>query len=107
MTNCVDLTNLRAATDGDVELERELFDEYVSSSVGLIAQLEEAPDNESWRKAAHALKGISGNLGAMPLANLCKEGQEISDSTSPEKAALLAQIKEEHSKVLDFLSAQG
>ncbi|MGB0720421.1 MAG: Hpt domain-containing protein [Bdellovibrionales bacterium] len=106
----VDLTNLREAIDGDKELEQELFDEFISSSKVLIIALEQHcagnSDNEAWRKAAHALKGISVNLGADHLGTLSKDAQEGFEAASPEKNTWLSQIKAEHEKVLQFLSEQ-
>jgi HPt (histidine-containing phosphotransfer) domain-containing protein len=104
----VDLSNLREATDGDRELEQELFEEYITSSQELVSELDDllaqSGDNESWRKAAHALKGISANLGANRLAEISKHAQDSHEDDNSVKHDLLSQIREEHKKVIDFLN---
>ncbi len=108
---CVDLSNLREAIGQDPDLERELFEEFITSSAALCAELEKhckgESDNEAWRSAAHAMKGISANLGAGPLATLCKKGQEGFEQSQSSKMDMLAEIKEEHKRVLDYLNSQA
>ncbi|MGH1456003.1 MAG: Hpt domain-containing protein [Alphaproteobacteria bacterium] len=109
-TETVDLSNLRMATDGDAELEQELFEEFISSTTDLIHDLENhcqgSSDNEKWRTSSHALKGIALNLGANPLGALGKNAQDISEHSIDEKTRLLSNIKSEHQKVLEFLKTQ-
>jgi len=105
----VNLTNLREITDGDTELEAELFEEFRTSSSALMIELEhnlQNDDYEPWRKTAHALKGIAANLGAGQLANLAKEGQENYKALVNVKQNLLNQIKSEYINVLRFLELQ-
>ena len=107
MGKCVDLTNLRNAIDNDHELEQELFQEYVESSSALIndlrAGLASPAGNEDWRKAAHALKGISLNLGASALGELAMAAQDAFEAAETEKSKMLSDISEEHARVLAFL----
>ncbi len=107
---CVDLSNLRMATDGDTELEQELFKEFISSTTKLINDLENhchgSNDNETWRTSSHALKGIALNLGANPLGELGKNAQNLFEGSIDEKSSLLTNIKIEHQKVLEFLKTQ-
>lgn len=111
MTQRVDLSNLREAIGNDKALEKELFDEFIVSSKELLEDLREhcrgASDNETWRKSAHALKGISYNLGAVPMAELCKRGQENFESSVEEKLQLFEKIQSEHSHILQYLSKEA
>lgn len=106
MSSPVDLTNLREITDGDTQMENELFREFLSASdsyvVGL-ASLTSANQNEEWRKTAHAFKGISFNLGANHLGELCKKAQENNTASEQEKLAMLDDIRKEYNEVRDFL----
>ena len=106
----VDLSNFREATDGDKELEQELFEEFYASSDDIMVKLDahctENNDNETWRQAAHALKGLAINLGAARLGELCKKGQDMSENSIPEKQELLHSIKSEHTKVIEYLKSQ-
>lgn len=102
----VDLTNLRDMMGGDEELEREIFQEFLSSSETCIRNLEAscASGNESgWHSASHALKGSALNLGAAHLGELCKTAQESASADISVKTALLDQIKIAFEEVRQFL----
>lgn len=107
---CVDLSNLREMTDGDTELEAELFQEFITSSQELLEELKSQytthGDNETWQKTAHALKGISINLGAMPLGDLAKDAQENYDHSYDYKHSLFQKIEAAHKDVLNFLAEE-
>ncbi|MFZ4540973.1 MAG: Hpt domain-containing protein [Rickettsiales bacterium] len=103
----VDLTNLREMTDGDTELERNLFAEFMRSFEDCLTKLQASVDEagqEVWRSNAHAMKGISYNLGATPLGDLCKKAQEEHQSPTSTKDSLLNSIMVEYEKVKDFLT---
>jgi HPt (histidine-containing phosphotransfer) domain-containing protein len=102
----VDLSNLRDMTDGDPNLEKELFREFYVSSETCIAALQINADPsvaETWRKSAHALKGIALNLGAQKLGDLCKMAQEEYMADISAKEALLNDIQTEYHAVKEFL----
>ncbi|MGE4351951.1 MAG: Hpt domain-containing protein [Bdellovibrionales bacterium] len=106
MTEAVNLENLREMTGGDSALEKELFDVYVSSSDDCLKALEAnqgAGQEETWRTQAHAWKGMSLNLGAEPLGQLCAQAQMNHLATPEEKAKMLEAIKAEYDKVKQFL----
>lgn len=106
MPQPVDLTNLREITDGDTEMEAELFAEFITSSDAYIRNLSEmVQDNQSeeWRSIAHAFKGLALNLGAEHLGELCKAAQENHTATHQEKATMLASIQEEYHVVRGYI----
>lgn len=106
MGDHVDLTNLRSMTDGDVEMEKILFEEFCSSFESRLLILRESFKKEAaetWRTNAHALKGISLNLGAMKLGELCKAGQDGAHNNEDEKSELLKKIEAEYAEVKQFL----
>lgn len=101
----IDFSNLREFTDGDVELELGLFEEFIHASsrfIDILRDLVHEGDIEIWRKEAHGLKGIALNLGAGDLGELARQAQEFSGST-PEKQDLFRRIEAEHKKVLSAL----
>lgn len=103
----VDLSCLRELTNGDAELERQLFAEYIRAGEGFIkilAQSLEEAQSESWRKAAHAFKGLSLNLGAESLGNLCKDAQINHTTDAASKARMLKHIEAEFVEVKHFLT---
>lgn len=102
----VDLSNLREAIDGDKDLERELFNDFISSSQELLDTLRNADDDEEWRKSAHAFKGIAFNLGAQPLGELCMQAQENFEKDSASKQKILNEIEAEYAKVIDYLKSE-
>lgn len=106
MSEPVDLANLRSMTDGDVDMEKILFEEFFSSfdlSISVLQGSFGEDATETWRKEAHALKGISLNLGAMNLGELCKKAQDESNSSADSKGELLKDIKTEYEMVRLFL----
>lgn len=103
----VDLTNLREMTDGDKELEQELFAEFFSSCTDLIETLArncEDGESKSWYSAAHALKGSAYNLGAAPLGDLCKKAQENHAASKTEKQRMCEDIKQEYERVRQYFA---
>ena len=107
----VDLTELRFLTEGDIELENELFKEFISTSIQLVDTLNQhcqgINDNKAWESASHALKGLSLNLGAAPLGDLSNKGQHMCKHGLSEKRELFQNIKAEHQRVLNFLNHQS
>lgn len=107
MTTPVDLSNLREMTDGDAELEAELFKEFNSSSESCIQDMQKnCTDgaNESFRASAHAMKGTSVNLGADRLGELCKIAQDNHAAPAGEKEKMVSEIKAEFEAVKQYLS---
>ena len=101
----VDLTNLRNMTDGDKNLEKVLFDEFITSFEKGIEVLRRSlePSASIWRSQSHSLKGIALNLGAAPLSDLCKRAQEAGQAAPFAKQELLQKIEAEYAKVKEFL----
>lgn len=106
----VDLANLRSMTEGDAEMEKELFEQFNISFQSGISSLEESMqknNTEAWRREAHALKGIALNLGAEKLGELCKAAQEQFADSVAVKTASLNNIKIAYHDVEHFLASQN
>lgn len=106
MSDIVNLDNLRALTDGDVDTELELFDLFYESSAECLAALKaclETGEGEIWRKQAHALKGIALGLGAQELGDLCKQAQDQWEASLDTKQKMLAEIRDCQENVETFL----
>jgi HPt (histidine-containing phosphotransfer) domain-containing protein len=96
-------------TDGDEDMEKALFEEFFLSFEMGIASLQTnitESTAETWRKEAHALKGVALNLGAMELGELCKKAQEDFHTNAEIKYKLLKNIKTEYEQVKEFLQKQ-
>jgi len=109
MKPAVDLTNLNDMIGDDSNLRAELFKEFIKSSEESLAILHAScheAAQETWRKESHSMKGISLNLGAEALGELCKMAQEHYTDTAAAKHGLLSQIEIEYFRVKDFLLAE-
>jgi HPt (histidine-containing phosphotransfer) domain-containing protein len=90
--------DLRAlASAGSPGFLAELIDLYLAESRNLLAQIRTslgARDPALLERAAHTLKGSSGNLGALTLARLSADLQTAAKSGRFEKAAELVRLIE-------------
>ena len=60
-------------------------------------------DPRSWRLTAHAMKGISLNIGAFPLSQLCDEAENNNALPAHEKEPLLIAVENELAVVCRLL----
>lgn len=67
----LDREHLARFTAGDAALEAELFALLDQQIGACIARLEAARDTQSWREAAHTLKGAARGVGAVALGEAC------------------------------------
>ena len=77
------LENIRALQmDGEPDFLTEMIDMYLMDAPVLVDRVQRSlreGDVQSARKAVHSLKGISGNLGARRLSDLCERMQLQAD----------------------------
>ena len=105
----IDLTNFNMITNGDKEMEKELFIEFINSTQEHINSMDKAissGDKDAWKSACHAVKGTSINMGAAPLSHAAKKGQESFEADSQVKSNIVSEIKAEFKLVKDFLEAK-
>lgn len=110
MNTPVNLDNIHEMLDGDPVREQELFQIYISTAEECLEGLQDglaSGNEERWRTQAHALKGMSMNLGAATLGSLCAEAQEKSAAPKEDKEKILAGIQTEYARVKTFLQTQG
>lgn len=106
MSDPVNLDNLREMIGGDKEVEKELFNVFLTSSEECISALKEATGDDAdatWREQAHAWKGMALNLGADKLSEICSSGQNHDGLDEAGKKALLDEMLAEYEKVKTFL----
>jgi HPt (histidine-containing phosphotransfer) domain-containing protein len=81
----LDLDPLRAFTEDDPQLERELSTLFLATAEMYLQQMQEAlTAGRPWSATAHALKGASANLGARRLAALAL----LAEGSEPDRAQL-------------------
>jgi len=99
----INLESFREITDGDPDIEKELFAEFVSGTDSQFAILEEAWDaparSENWSHAGHTIKGNALMLGAETLAQMGKHAQDNPDEDAASKKELLENMKAEYERV--------
>ena len=88
----LDLRHLDHQTLCDPVLRNEVLELFLAETPKYVADLKAAHDCKSWRMAVHTLKGVSLNLGAFRLAQVCKqfEGPEAAGTVMQMHDAALA-----------------
>nr|WP_218626439.1 Hpt domain-containing protein [Pseudomonas sp. dw_358] len=68
-----------------------LLDTFLSDAGARLKQLQKATDADGLAQAAHSLKGSSSNMGAVRLAELCRQLEQEAEQLSPTATAQLLQ----------------
>ncbi len=96
--------------NGKPELLLDLIRTYLDSTPVLLKKLQDAVtgnDTEAIHETAHPFKSASGNLGALHLAELCREMEIIGQNRDIEKAGdVLSRIEKEYEKVINAMNAE-
>ena len=82
MENVIDLTNFLEIVGDDIELKKELFEDFIKASEDNIREMAKAifsEDYTQWKTNAHLLKGASQNLGAVTLGLCASHAESQSD----------------------------
>jgi HPt (histidine-containing phosphotransfer) domain-containing protein len=97
-------------SNGSPGLVARLIETYLRSSPELIDSMRQAvssDDAETIERTAHSLKSSSATLGAVELAELCKELEQIGREASTARAAeVFAGLETEFDRVRRALSEQ-
>jgi|GEM_PF-2025548 len=102
----VNIAHLESFTEGDPEIEKELFSIFFDQmGLGLTNLEKTSIDNahDDWRNAAHKFKGAAANLGAENLASLCASAEKDYKESEASKKAMLAALNIEAEIVQGFL----
>ncbi|PCI00371.1 MAG: hypothetical protein COB76_03715 [Alphaproteobacteria bacterium] len=90
----IDMDHFEIFTDGDPETEKELLELFFDQAdLSLDALKDAISDSDTWKKAAHRLKGSAANLGAEPLAKSCAMAESAHDKKADDKEIMLADIQ--------------
>jgi len=88
----------------------ELIDLFLKEAAVLMEKLRDsdaAQDAQGFERAAHTLKGSSGNLGAQAMARLCADLQMIGRAADWKRAAeILPSLEAEFTQVRAELEAE-
>ncbi len=106
----VDLVQLRAFTEGDIEFEKQCIGVFLNQSNENLRVLGETcidGRSEVWVETAHMFKGGAASIGAVVLSKLCCDAQYLADATADQRKTFFQKIKDEYQKVTDYLKDTG
>jgi len=97
-------------SNGSPGLVSRVIETYLRTSPEMIESIRQAlgsEDAEAIERAAHSLKSSSATLGALELAELCKELEQIGREAETTRAAeVFASLETEFDRVRRALSEQ-
>jgi HPt (histidine-containing phosphotransfer) domain-containing protein len=64
---------------------------YFPTKRAILARVADAP-GDTWRNAAHSLKGSALGIGAFALAQACSDAESARDASPEVKRAILARV---------------
>jgi HPt (histidine-containing phosphotransfer) domain-containing protein len=101
------LTNFdEAQSDGEPDLIVELIDLYLEEASKLLAAMREAvakKDELPLKRAAHSLRGSSGNLGILQMALMCREVEHMKSDDIVPFGVLVNKMEQELVQVRQIL----
>ncbi len=106
MTNIIDLSTLYTISGGNIEFEKKIFKEFISSveeKLGIMNEKCIDGECKTWHKCAHSIKGISVTIGANKLSEICHDAQENAAASAEVKSNLLKKLQKEYTLVKDYL----
>lgn len=112
-TQAVDLEVLAVYDDAQIEGEPdfvvELIDLYLSEVPRLFDTILKAianKDRSTAKRAAHSLRGSSGNLGVLQMATIAGELEHLENDYSNVAPELLRSLENEFERVKEILNAE-
>ncbi len=99
----VDMEHLNQYTNGDLELEQEIFGLFREQIQIWLKMLKVDADNEEWAAAAHSLKGSARGLGAHKLASACEAAEAVVLCGAAQRGVAAANVRQEVDGVLGFI----
>jgi HPt (histidine-containing phosphotransfer) domain-containing protein len=112
-TNAVDLAVLASFEDAQIEGEPdfvvELIDLYLDEVPRLLDSLHTSIENNdrvTAKRAAHSLRGSSGNLGVLQIAAIAGELEHLENPCGTSARELLRNLESEFRPVKEILTAE-
>lgn len=102
----IEIERLSKNTAGDRKLERELLALFRAQTSAYLSALENAPDDERWHDAAHTLKGAAQAVGAMRIAALAEEAEELVGESAKGRACALESLRRAVDEARRFIDYQ-
>lgn len=100
----VDLVHLAKYTMGNRELEQEVLTLFTKQSLIYLDRLRNAADQQTWREAAHTLKGSARGIGAWHVADVVASLEQITtEKAQKDKKRLVEDLSEVVTEANDFI----
>lgn len=100
----VDLTNFHELTGGDSRLEALLLVEFIMSFNSGLERLKISLNNScEWKRQSQILKGLSLNVGATALSELCKRCNDAGSGSQSMRQELIKDLLREYEEVRQYL----
>jgi HPt (histidine-containing phosphotransfer) domain-containing protein len=101
----VDFSHLESYVAGDRAVVREVLSLFSDQARTVLPTLNPAAGGDSWRNAAHSLKGSALGIGAFKLAEVCGAAETARDEPVEVKRQALAQVAEALADALTDIAA--
>lgn len=91
-----------AQEEGEPDFVVELIELYLKEAPRLFSLIHDGLTNDYWlnaTRAAHSLRGSSGNLGIMEIASLAGDLEHLAPNDTVTARKLLLELEEEFSRV--------
>lgn len=93
IAGAVDFAHLESYAAGDEALIDEVLGLFREQAALWVRLLDPKGSSDSWRDAAHTLKGSALGIGAFALAGLCGEAEAAFATDAGGKAVLLDRVR--------------
>lgn len=98
----IDIAHLSRHTAGDRRLSREVLAVFRAQCPDYISALEDAETPESWKHAAHTLKGAASAIGAHEVARLAAAAEGLEPELTRSALPALRKALAEARRFIDF-----
>lgn len=98
-----------AQEEGEPDFVVELIDLYLQEAPRIFSTIREGLANNDWltaKRAAHSLRGSSGNLGILQMALISGALEHLTADQDASAAELLQGLEEEFTRVEEILLAE-
>ena len=98
-----------AQEEGEPDFVVELIDLYLTEAPRFFNSIREGIANHDWltaKRAAHSLRGSSGNLGILQMALIAGALEHVANDQDASAAELLQGLEDEFTRVEEILLAE-
>ena len=98
-----------AQQEGEPDFVVELIDLYLDEAPRFFSSIQEGLANNDWlsaKRAAHTLRGSSGNLGILQMASIAGALEQLTGNQDASAAELLKGLEIEFARVEEILAAE-